>query len=482
MDLRSLSEEGIGAVEVPDRVLLKRLRYPLVLIVGRPNVGKSTLWNALIGRHRAIVHDMPGVTRDILVYPVRVGRYWVNLADTGGLLPEHAPPEDVLRELASARVRAWMRSASLILFVVEAKGVVPADVELFRQVRQSGVPVLLVVNKADSAEADRLEEVAELLEGDIPYVFVSALHRRNLETLRARIEELLAQEGVPVDLKPVDESGLRVAIVGRPNTGKSTLFNRLAGSSVALVSPIPGTTRDLIEIPIRYHHQTIYLVDTAGLRKPARVSTPLEAYTITRTVKAIEQAHVVVLLMDATEPATHQDLKIFRVILRRHKGVVVALNKWDQVQDKHPREQEAIRQWVAARLKPFQDVPILTISALTGKRLPQLLGEVWRVWERYRFRVPTGVLNRFIHQLVEEHPPRGVGGVVPNFKYCVQAEVAPPVFVFQVSRPRALRKEYIRFLEKQIRRRWDFCGVPIGFVFRTSKGEGGVRVEWWSGG
>ncbi len=252
-----------------------------------------------------------------------------------------------------------------------------------------------------------------------------------------------------------------------------------------LVSDIPGTTRDSVEIPIRYYGETIYIVDTAGLRRPSRVSSPLEAYSITRVVEAVEAATVVVLLMDATEPATHQDLKIFRVVLNRLKGVVVALNKWDLVKDMSPTEQNNIRQYTISRLAPFTDVPLVTISALEGKRVFRLLEEAWKTGKRYFQRIGTGQLNRFIHSVVEETPPPYYQGKPIKFKYVVQAGVGPPQFVFFVSAPEGIRVQYVRFLERKIREKWEWSGVPFKMIFRVwgeEGDEGGPRRKEFTTG
>ncbi len=436
---------------------------PLVTIVGRPNVGKSTLFNRLVRQRKSIIHDQPGVTRDVLIAPVRGENFYI--ADTGGLLPEELRSNDDFAPYIARLVEGIIPASDLILVIVDGKaGLTPADEYIIERIRKQNKPFLVVVNKAESSKVRQDPEWLSLGIPEENIWFISALHGRGvpelIQIIKSFLPDVKQEEKATEDLP-------RISIVGRPNVGKSTLLNSIIGYERALVSEIAGTTRDMIEVPVRYYGKEFILVDTAGLRRKSAVDSAIEAYSITRTVKAIEASDVVVLLMTAEEPATRQDLRIFHLIVSRWKGVVVAINKWDLVAHEPHQFQQRLINYVKGRLVPMNDVPIVTVSAKEKKRVHKVVDVALNVYKRLTFRIPTSQLNRYLLPIIQETPPPSYRGKYVKIKYVTQAGIKPPTFVFFTNYPEGIKESYKRFLEKKIREKWDFTGVPLKLEFRS---------------
>jgi GTPase len=436
---------------------------PLVAVVGRPNVGKSTLFNRLARKRLAIVHDEPGVTRDRhYVDTSAFGRDYT-LIDTGGFDPDSDDPmkSGIVRHVESA-----IAEADVIVFVSDA--LVPltgADRVAVKLLRKANKPVLYAANKADSPKLD--PEAFELYRLGAKEVFpISALHGRGIGELEAAIVEALP----PAREQEVDDTTVpRVTIAGKPNAGKSSLVNRILGEDRMLVDPRPGTTRDAIDALVEREGKRYVFVDTAGLRRKGKVtkgSDLIEAASVTAAVQAMERSSVVMLLCDAKEGVAEQDAKILGLANDRGRGMVIALNKTDLL-----TKTELARAETAARDKisfaPF--VPVCPISAKTGRGLSGLFDAIDRVSSAFHTRVPTGELNRFFEQVLAIRPPPTSGGRAPRLYYITQAETAPPLFVVVASSPDSVHFSYRRFVANQLRTHFGFEGVPLNVVYREKR-------------
>ncbi len=441
---------------------------PLVTIVGRPNVGKSTLFNRLVKQRKSIIHDQPGVTRDVLIAPVKGEDFYI--ADTGGLLPEELRSNDDFAPYIAKLVEGIIPASDLVLVIVDGKaGLTPADEYIIEHIRRQNKPFLLIVNKAESSKVKQDPEWLSVGVSEDKIWYISALHGKGVPELIQIVKSYLPK----VEKKEEKQGEIpKISIVGRPNVGKSTLLNAIIGYERALVSEIAGTTRDIIEVPVTYYGKEFILIDTAGLRKKSAVDSAVEAYSITRTVKAIEASDVVILLMSTEEPATRQDLRIFHLVVSRWKGVVVALNKWDLVAHEPHQFQHKLINYVKGRLTPMNDVPIVTVSAKEKRRVHKIIDVALNVYKKMVFRIPTSQLNRYLLPIIKETPPLSYKGKYVKIKYVTQAGVKPPTFVFFTNFPEGIKESYKRFLEKKIREKWDFTGVPIKLEFRSKWKEG----------
>ncbi|MCJ7667510.1 MAG: ribosome biogenesis GTPase Der [Anaerolineae bacterium] len=428
---------------------------PLVAIVGRPNVGKSTLFNRLVEEPRAIVEDLPGTTRDRLYADAEWGGMAFTLIDTGGLV---LWSEDELTMQVRRQVELAMAEAEAILFMVDvAEGLTAGDEEIAGLLRVSQKPLFLVVNKADN-EARRLAatEFYSLGFGE-PYP-ISALHGTGTGDL---LDALVASIS---PLEEVEEAeGVRVAIVGRPNVGKSSLLNALLGWERAIVNERPGTTRDVIDTQINWDSQLVTLLDTAGIRRRGQVQRGVEHYSVLRALRAIQRAHVVVLLLDAPEGVTNQDTHIAGYAIEEAKGIVLVVNKWDLMKGAD------ISQYAKGVRQAFRFIPyahLLFVSALMGQGVDMVLETALRVYQERLRRIPTSGLNKLLREVVASHSPPSKGGKRLRFYYATQAEVDPPTFVFFVNDPQLVHFSYRRYLENQLRKAYGFEGTPLRLYFR----------------
>jgi len=444
-----------------------------VAILGRPNVGKSTLFNRLAGRRLALVHDRPGVTRDRRETEARLGDLALRLIDTAGL-------EDAKGAALEARMRAQtekaLDEADVALMLIDARaGVTPLDRHFAAWLRRRGRPVILVANKCEGrAGIPGLGEAHGLGLGDpIP---VSAMEGFGLAELYDALLPFAEATGVvgsgEEEEGEEDEEGegapLQFAIVGRPNVGKSTLINHLLGEERLLTGPEPGVTRDAIAVAWRDKGREVRLVDTAGLRRRAQVTDRLEKMSAEETRRAVRYAQVVVLVLDARDMLEKQDLTIARWVVEEGRALVIAANKWDLIDD--PRDAMArLRDRLQRSLPQVKGVPVVTFSALTGKHVARLMPAVFKAYDRWNRRVPTAALNRWLAETVERHPPPMSGGRANRIRYATQPKTRPPTFAIFVGRPRDLPESYLRYLEKSLREDFDLAGVPIRILTRKGR-------------
>ena len=433
---------------------------PLVAVVGRPNVGKSTLFNRLVGRRLALVADTPGVTRDRKEAEAQLRGRWVRLVDTAGL--DEAPAESLAGRFA-ASAAVGVDQADLVVFVIDARaGVVPADRHFAQWLRRRGRPVLLVANKAEgrSAAAATLEAY-ELGLGDP--VAVSAEHGEGIADLMSEIAARLP----PPPEAPAEaaDRALQLAIVGRPNAGKSTLLNRLLGEERMVTGPEPGLTRDAVAVRLADAEGPIDLIDTAGLRRRARVEAPLEKLSVGAAIGALKMAEVVVLAVDATEGLHDQDLQIAQLVAREGRAIVLALTKWDAVTDR-PARRRAVSERLEESLAQLKGLPVVPLSALSGAGLDRLLPAVRRAHAVWNTRVATGELNRWFEQALVRHPPPMMGRGRIKLRYITQAKARPPTFIVFGTRAEALPEDYQRYLVNGLREQFDLPGVPIRMQMR----------------
>ncbi len=440
---------------------------PIVAIVGRPNVGKSTLFNRLVEEKLAIVSETAGTTRDRLYGEVEFAGRTFLVVDTGGLaLDARADlPGTPAAMLTGVRAQAQlaMDEADAIVFVVDVEqGATPNDFEIANILRQTNKPVYLVVNKADNAtRAQNAVEFFALGLGEpIP---ISALHGVGVGDLLDAIVARLP----PETLAPPDDAP-HLAIVGRPNVGKSSLLNAILGEERAMVSEIPGTTRDALDTELTWNGQRLVLIDTAGLRKRGHIEQGIEKYSALRALRAIQRAEVALLVIDASTGIVAQDQHVAQFILAEGKGVVIVVNKWDLI-EKDARTFDEFTRRVRAQLDFIAYAPVVFVSAKTRQRVHQVVDRALAVREAFRLRVPTSELNELVREATRQHAPASKGKRALKFLYATQVEGSPPTFVFFVNDKRLVHFTYERFLENQIRARWGFEGAPLKMIFRNRR-------------
>lgn len=433
----------------------------LVAIVGRPNVGKSTLFNRLTGTRQAIVSEEAGTTRDRQYGKCEWGKREFSLVDTGGWIVNS---DDIFEEEIRKQVIIATEEADVILFLVDVKnGVTDLDAEVAAILRRTKIPVILCANKTDNNE-DRYSsaEFYSLGLGD-PYC-VSAISGSGTGDL---LDEIVRSLGTENTSDESDEMIPRFSIVGRPNVGKSSLINAFIGEDRHIVTNIAGTTRDSILTRYDKFGFDFYIVDTAGIRKKNKVTEDLEFYSVMRSIRAIENSDVCVLLIDATRGIEGQDMNIVQIVQRNSKSLVVVVNKWDMVENKSQEVISYFEQAIRTRMAPFSDFPIIFASALTKQRIFKVLETAKEVFLNRKKRISTSRLNEEMLPLIEAYPPPSIKGKYIKIKYCTQLpETQIPSFVFYANLPQYVKEPYKRFLENKIRERWDFCGTPINIFIR----------------
>ena len=437
---------------------------PVVAVVGRPNVGKSTMFNALAGERISIVKDTPGVTRDRIYADVEWLNYTFTMVDTGGIEPDS---KDVILSQMREQAEIAIATADVIIFMTDVhQGLVDADAKVADLLRRSHKPVVLVVNKVDSFhkyEAD-VYEFYNLGIGD-PHP-ISAAGKLGLGDMLEEVVKYFPDSSGEQE----DDDRPRVAIIGKPNVGKSSIINKLVGENRVIVSDIAGTTRDAIDTEIRYNKRDYIFIDTAGLRRKNKIKEEIERYSIIRAVTAVERADVVILVIDATEGVTEQDAKIAGIAHERGKGIIIAVNKWDAI-EKNDKTMNQHTARIREILSFMSYAEIMFISAKTGQRMPKLFDMIDMVMENNSMRIATGVLNEIVSEAVAMQQPPSDKGKRLKIYYTTQVAVKPPTFVVFVNDRELMHFSYVRYLENRIRDTFGFRGTALKFIIRERKEE-----------
>lgn len=435
---------------------------PIVAIVGRPNVGKSTLFNALAGQKISIVKDTPGVTRDRIYADIDWLNYNFTMIDTGGIEPDSS---DIILAQMRDQAQIAIDTADVIIFMTDVKqGLIDADAKVADMLRRSQKPVVLVVNKVDNFNKMMADvyEFYNLGIGDpVP---ISASQRSGIGDMLDKVVERFKS----LDLEEDEDDRPKVAIVGKPNVGKSSIINKLTGESRVIVSNIAGTTRDAIDTDVKWNGKEYVFIDTAGIRRKSKVKEDIERYSVIRTVTAVERADVVVIVIDATEGVTEQDAKIAGIAHENGKGIIIAVNKWDAI-EKNDKTVYEYTNKVRQILSFMQYAEIMFISAKTGQRLPKLFDMIDMVIENHTMRIETGVVNEIMAEAVAMQQPPSDKGKRLRLYYITQVSVKPPTFVIFVNDKELMHFSYTRYIENRIREAFGFRGTPLRFIIRERK-------------
>lgn len=442
-------------------------KQPVISILGRPNVGKSTLFNRLTKTKKAIIDDTPGVTRDILKQEFLLGEKQIPviLQDTGGLTDEG----DILNPLVQKKSIEALRNSDLVLFMVEAKNVLPIEEEFINLVRKSGKPAIIIMNKSDSLDKDiYIHDFHQYGLGEpLP---ISAAHNRNIDELLEEIEKKLPHiadtDEIDADEAPDEQNDLliKIAIVGKPNVGKSSLLNKITQKERSIVSNIPGTTRDIIDESITYKNHEFRFLDTAGIRKKSKVSEDIEYYSVNRSIKAINEADITLLVIDSLEDVSEQDKKITDQIVKNGKGLIVLFNKMDL----YDNSEEAVkkrREILDFKFPQIGYAPTLAVSAVTGKGIGSLLEKILLVKGNLNRKITTSKLNAFIQDVVKRYQPSSKKGVL-RISYGVQTSVAPVEFIFFLNNTSLISDNYRQYISNRLREYFHYEGVPIKIIYK----------------
>ena len=429
----------------------------IIAIVGRPNVGKSTLFNRIIERREAIVEDTPGVTRDRIYASAEWGGKSFVLIDTGGILPDN---DGIFERAIREQALIAIEEADAIIFACDGKeGITPIDRDIATTLRRSNKPITLVVNKCDNVKEDlQAYEFSELGLGE-PFA-IAASNGRNTGDFLDHVTSALKSEDAGDS-----DSRLKIALIGRPNVGKSSLTNALLGKERSIVTDIPGTTRDAIDSTLKYYGEEIVLIDTAGLRRRSHIRENVEMYSVLRTARAIERCDIAIVLLDAERGLDMQDKRIISDAVAARKGVVIAVNKWDLV-EKETNTAAKFSKKIHEELRTFDYIPVVFISARTKQRVTKIVEIAKEINARRTVRIPTSKLNEALLEDISNTPPPSVRGRDMRINYITQVKTSPPMFAFFCNYPEDLPDSYKRFLERTLRKHYDLEGVPVSFLFR----------------
>ncbi|MHB1050041.1 MAG: ribosome biogenesis GTPase Der [Bacteroidota bacterium] len=434
---------------------------PLVAIVGRPNVGKSTLFNRILGAQQAIVHNEPGVTRDRHYGNAEWTGKKFMMIDTGGFVPES---DEVFEKAIREQSQIAIQEADKIIFVVDGKeGFTQIDKEIAHILRRSNKKVMLVVNKVDSERDEHTTAQFHELGLGEPYS-LGALGGRKIGDF---LDDVTAEFPVQTD-DIVDSTQLKIAVIGKPNVGKSSLVNAILGQERSIVTPIAGTTRDPIDSTIKYFGDDILLVDTAGLMRKSKIKQNVDFYSLIRTLKAIDRCNLAIILFDASEPLEKQDLRIVQTAVEKNIGVVIAVNKWDAI-EKDTETAKLYEQTLRAKLRTYDFIPLIFISAKTKQRVYKMLDLAKTIHANRAMRIPTSSLNESLLADIKHYPPSTKTGRDVKLNYVTQVKASPPVFAFFANEPEMVSEVYKRYLENRIRHHYGFIGVPLMLVFKRKR-------------
>ncbi|MEM7008568.1 MAG: ribosome biogenesis GTPase Der [Thermodesulfobacteriota bacterium] len=438
---------------------------PLIAIVGRPNVGKSTLFNRLISERKSIVEDIPGVTRDRIYADAEWDGREFSLVDTGGFDPEG---EELYPSLIKNQIDIAIDESDLIVCILDGQeGVMPHDLDVIELLRKVQKPVLFAVNKIDHENHESSAVEFHSL-GIEDLTAISAMQGRNVSELLDKIVAVIPKyESEPEQ----EDDSIKVAVLGKPNVGKSTLINRFLGEDRLITSPVAGTTRDTIDTNITRDGKKYVLIDTAGIRRKSRISFSVEKHSVFRAVRAMERADIAILMIDAQEGPTHQDARLARLIADKGRGCMILLNKWDLVPSE-VAQTPGVDELLRDELLAIDYAPVLIISAMTGRGIHKIFDEIDRVFENFSQRIPTKRLNSFLSKIVEKTPPPIYKGKEIKFYYISQPLTKQPTFVVFTNRIKGVPENYKRFLENRFREEFDLEGTPIKLVFRSQRDEG----------
>jgi len=434
------------------------MKRGVVAIVGRPNVGKSTLFNRIIQKREAIVDDEPGVTRDRNYAVADWAGYFFDLIDTGGSVPGSA---DVIEQAVFQQVKTTIAEADVIVLIVDAvSGITGLDEEIAQIIQRSGKKALLAVNKIDNQERENhVGEFHSLGLGEpLP---ISAISGRRVGDFLDAVVSLLPGHLVR---KEEAQQAIRLAVVGRPNVGKSSFVNAILGAEKQIVTEIPGTTRDAIDTPFKYYGQEFILVDTAGLRKPAKVREDIEYFSNVRALNAIRRCHITIVLIDAVDGMTDQDRRIIEQAIKDKKGIIIVVNKWDLIK-KNTNTAHVYAKEITESMGYHSYLPIIFVSAITKQRVFKVIDVALSVYRERGKRIQTSELNDFLRDAVSRHNPPAFGKKFVKINYCTQVKIHPPVFNFYTNEPKGLKANYRQYLENRLRERFGFLGVPLVLKF-----------------
>ncbi|MCC6713335.1 MAG: ribosome biogenesis GTPase Der [Candidatus Dadabacteria bacterium] len=443
---------------------VERKNLPLVAIIGRPNVGKSTLFNRLIGERKSIVEDIPGVTRDRIYADAEWDGREFSLVDTGGFDPED---EEIYPSLIKNQITIALDEAGVIIFVLDGKeGVMPHDSDVVGLLRRSGKPVIYAVNKIDHEKHEQAALEFHSL-GIEDYIEISALQGRRINDLLDMIVELLP-ESEEREGEEEDDGAIKIAVLGKPNVGKSTLVNKIIGRERSITSPIPGTTRDTIDTRIEHGGRPYLIIDTAGIRRRSKISFSVERHSVFRAIRAMEKADVALLMIDAEEGPTHQDARLAELIADKGRACIVLLNKWDLV-PREIAETPDIEGILKERLLAVSYAPVMIISALTGRGVEKIFQKVNEVYANFSSRIPTKTLNIFLKRITGSNPPPIYKGKEIKFYYISQPLTQQPTFIIFTNDIKGVPENYKRFLESRMREEFTLEGTPVKILFRSAR-------------